>query len=63
MLSKMDRKKLKRQKKFEHDHYYRGYFTFKSSASTAYELSKQLNKDSREMLWWRVVGVADLISN
>ena len=26
-----------------------------------YELSKQLNKISREILWWRIVGLTDLI--
>ena len=26
-----------------------------------YELSNQLNKRSREILWWRVVGLTDLI--
>jgi hypothetical protein len=55
----MDRKQLKRQKKLLFDSYYRGSFFGKCSSSIAYELAVQLNKDSREMLWWRIVGLMD----
>ena len=40
---------------------YRGTFFGKSSASVLYELSVQLNKETRDMLWWRVVGVTDRV--
>lgn len=41
--------------------YYRGTFYGKNSASITYELSVQLNKESRDMLWWRIVGLTDQI--
>lgn len=41
--------------------YYRGTFTGKCSSSVVYELAVQLNKDSREMLWWRIVGFTDQV--
>ena len=43
------------------NNYYRGTFYGKPTSSVMYELSIQLNKDSKEMLWWRIVGIADLI--
>ena len=43
--------------------YYRGTFYGKSSSAVLYELSKQLNKVSRDMLWWRIVGITDRIIN
>lgn len=43
--------------------YYRGTFYGKCSSAVLYELSKQLNKESRDMLWWRIVGITDRIIN
>lgn len=41
--------------------YYRGTFYGKPTSSVIYELCVQLNKDSKEMLWWRIIGLSDLI--
>ena len=41
--------------------YYRGTFYGKASSSIMYELCVQLNKDSKEMLWLRIVGVTEQI--
>lgn len=41
--------------------YYRGNFNSKCSAAIVYDLSIQLNKESREMLWWLIVGFTDLM--
>lgn len=41
------------------DSYYRGTFYGRPSASIVYEIAVQLNKDSREILWWRIVGMTD----
>lgn len=41
------------------NNYYRGTFYGKPTSSVIYELSVQLNKDSKEMLWWRIVGITD----
>jgi hypothetical protein len=39
--------------------YYRGTFYGKPTASIMYELAIQLNKESKEVLWWRIVGITD----
>jgi len=57
----LDRKQLKRKKEQIFRHYYRGTFYSRSTAATAYELSVQLNKESKEILWWRIVGLFDQI--
>ena len=41
--------------------YYRGTFYGKSTASIMYELGIQLNKEGKDMLWWRIVGLTDQI--
>ena len=43
----------------QYNNYYRGTFYGKPTASVMYELCVQLNKDSKEMLWWRIVGITD----
>ena len=57
----VDTRKLKRQKKIMFLNYYRGSFYGKSSASIFYQLSNQLNKSSKDMLWWWIVGLTDLL--
>ena len=54
-----DMRKLKRQKRQKIMRYYRGIFYGKSTASTIYELSRQLNKDSKDFLWYRILGLTD----
>jgi len=60
-LNQLDRRQLKRQKKIIIANYYRGAFYGKGSAAILYELSKQLNKVSREILWWRIIGLTDQV--
>lgn len=57
--TKQSKQQLKRQKRIIFESYYRGTFIGKCSASITYELAAQLNKDSKEMLWWRIVGFTD----
>jgi cell division control protein 45 len=60
-LENINARGLKRQKRMIFSSYYRGTFFGKSSSSVLYELCVQLNKETRDMLWWRVVGVTDRI--
>jgi len=39
--------------------YYRGTFYGKSCSAILYELAKQLNKVTNDILWWRIVGFYD----
>ena len=39
--------------------YYRGTFYGKCCSAVFYELAKQLNKVTRDILWWRIVGFTD----
>ena len=41
--------------------YYRGNFFGKCCSAVFYELAKQLNKITNEILWWRIVGFTDQI--
>lgn len=56
-----DLRKLKRQKRTKFVNYYRGTFYGKCSASVIYNLCTQLNKENKDMLWWWIVGMTDLI--
>ena len=60
-LLEMDQRKFKRQKQTEFLNYYRGTFYSKSTSSLMYELASQMNKASKEMLWWRIVGYTDQV--
>lgn len=57
----MDLRKLKRQKHLMFLNYYRGDFFGKCSSAVMYELAKQLNKVTNDVLWWRIVGFTDQI--
>lgn len=41
--------------------YYSGTFYSKSSAMCFYELSKQLNRNSKDLLWYWIIGLSNLI--
>ena len=41
--------------------YYRGTFFGKCCSAVLYELAKQLNKVTNDILWWRIVGFTDQI--
>ena len=41
--------------------YYRGNFYGKSCSAIFYELAKQLNKVTSDVLWWRIVGFYEQI--
>lgn len=56
-----DKRKLKRQKRLKFEHYYRGTFYGKSVSSVMYNLCSNLNRDSKDMLWYWIVGMTDLI--
>jgi cell division control protein 45 len=43
--------------------YYRGSYYGKSAALLMYELAKQLNQSSNDLLWFAIVGVADQFVN
>lgn len=55
----IDVHKLKRQKKMQFMNYYRGTFYGKCCSSIFFELAKQLNKVTNDILWWRIVGFYD----
>ena len=57
----MDLRVLKRQKKMQFLNYYRGNFFGKCSSAIFYELAKQLNKVTNDILWWRLVGFTDQV--
>ena len=57
----LDLRKLKRQKKMQFMNYYRGAFFGKCSSAIFYELAKQLNKVTSDILWWRIVGFTDQV--
>lgn len=57
----LDLRKLKRQKKMQFMNYYRGAFFGKSCSAIFYELAKQLNKVTSDILWWRIVGFTDQV--
>lgn len=52
---------MKRQKKMQFVNYYRGNFFGKCCSAIFYELAKQLNKVTNDILWWRIVGFTDQI--
>ena len=60
-MIQIDPKKLKRQKQTLFLNYYRGTFYSKSTSSLMFEMAYQLNKASKEMLWWRIVGLTEQI--
>ena len=60
-MSTMDIRKMKRQKNMQFMNYYRGTFYGKCCAAVFYELAKQLNKVTNDILWWRIVGFTDQI--
>lgn len=41
--------------------YYQGTFYSKSTAWNLYELSKQLNRNSKDLLWYWIIGLSNLI--
>lgn len=58
---KVDLKKLKRENKQKFINYYmRGSYFGKSSSSVFYQLSAQLNRNDKNLLWWWIVGLAYL---
>lgn len=58
----VDTRKLKRQKRQIFMNYYgQGTYYGKSTAGMMYELCSQLNKTNKDLLWYRIVGLADLI--
>jgi len=57
----LDLRALKRQKKMQFVNYYRGNFFGKCCSAIFYELAKQLNKVTNDILWWRIVGFTDQI--
>ena len=57
----LDLRQLKRQKMLLFMNYYRGSFNGKSSSAIFYELAKQLNKITNDILWWRIVGFSDQV--
>ena len=61
LVTQLDRKQMKRQKKLIFQQYYRGTFYSKCTSATAYDLSVQLNKESKEILWWRIIGFTDQV--
>lgn len=57
----MDFRKMKRQKQMKFRNYYRGSFTGRSCSLLIYELASQLNRVTKEFLWWHIVGFTDQI--
>ena len=41
--------------------YYRGTFYSCSTSGIFYQLSSQLNRATKDMLWWWIMGLTDLI--
>ena len=41
--------------------YYHGSFYSKSTAMNLYELSKQLNRNNKQLLWFWIVGLSNLM--
>ena len=57
----VDMKKIVRLAKNKFNLYYRtGNFFGKSSSSIFYNLSQQLNRSNKDMLWWWILGLADI---
>jgi hypothetical protein len=56
-----DTRKLKRQNRRKYLAYYSGSFYSKSTAMSLYELSKQLNRNCKDLLWYWIIGLSNLI--
>jgi cell division control protein 45 len=54
-------KKLKRKVRMKFLNYYRGSFYGSSTASVLFELSKQLNKETKNLLWLWILGLSDIV--
>lgn len=58
-----EEKRRRRRKRQEIQNYYKGSYYGQSAASLVYEISKQLNKDSNQLLWHSIVGITDQFVN
>jgi cell division control protein 45 len=56
-------RKIKRQNRKKFHNYYRGQFFGKSCAYLIYELGRSLNRETKDFLWYRVLGLTDLFIN
>lgn len=52
---------MKRQNRQKYITYYRGTFYSRSTASSFYELSKQLNRNNKDLLWFWIIGLSNQI--
>jgi cell division control protein 45 len=52
---------LKRKIKIKFHKYYSGTFYGKSTSGLFYQLSSQLNRGTKDMLWWWIVGLTDIM--
>lgn len=59
--SLVDKRKLKRRNREKFINYYSGTFYSKSTAMNFYELSKQLNRNNKDLLWFWIIGMSNLI--
>jgi len=57
----VDNRKIKRQRRMRFLQYYRGSFYGKSSSYIIYEMCLQMNRESKDMLWLRILGATDQV--